>query len=220
MAVAYHPLGISISIRAVFENLEGPMAEGVPQIDFPPDMALPAPDECGVAGKIKAIDSDTVKIYPGYYDNIPPKAAGKANIVMQPGNYCLDDFKMSSNTEVSGSDVFIYILSGGEFDFSGGVMELDAPNIDTYRGYLAYVVPPASGFTDCKITGNTSTRFTGTIYAPYCNITINGSSDPEGIHSQIIGYTVKLNGDNSLYIEYDPGENGEDIEPPQIGLTR
>jgi len=116
-------------------NLEGPMVEGVPQIDFPPDMTLPAPDECGVAGKIKVIDSDTVKIYPGYYDNIPPKAAGKANIVMQPGNYCVDDFKVSSKTEVSGSDVFIYILSGGAFDFSGGVMELDASNADPYRGY-------------------------------------------------------------------------------------
>ena len=138
---------------------------------------------------------------------------------MQSGNYCVDDFKVSSKTEVSGSDVFIYILSGGEFDFSGGVMELTASNIDPYKGYLTYVVPPASGFTDCKITGNTSTRFTGTIFAPYCNITINGSSDPEGIHSQIIGYTVKLNGDNSLYIEYDPGENGEDVQPPQIGLT-
>ena len=67
--------------------------------------------------------------------------------------------------------------------------------------------------------GNASVQFTGTIYAPYCDITVNGSSDPEGIHSQIIGYTVKLNGDNNLYIEYDPGENGEDVQPAQIGLA-
>ena len=47
-------------------NLEGPMQEGVAQIDFPPDLVLPQPDECDITGKVETIDADTVRIYPGY----------------------------------------------------------------------------------------------------------------------------------------------------------
>jgi hypothetical protein len=202
------------------DNLEGPMEEGADQIDFPPDLELDEPAECEISGKI--VNNSAMKtstIFPGSYDNIPPKAASESNIVMQPGNYCINDFKISSKDNVSGNDVFVYVKPGGSFNLSGGVMTLDAPDTGAYKGYLVYVVPPNSGFEDCTMNGNTSAQFTGTIYAPYCDITINGSSDPEGIHSQIIGYTVKLNGDNDLYIEYDPGENGEDVQPPQIGLA-
>jgi hypothetical protein len=207
--------------KSCLGNLEGPMVEGASPVDFPPDITINAPGECDIAGTVtNDKKTKTSTLSPGSYNNIPPKNATQDNIVMQSGNYCVDDFKVSSKVNVSGTNVFVYIRPGGTFDFSGGVMTLDAPDSGEYSGYLTYVAPPASGFTDCKITGNSDTRFTGTIFAPYCDITINGSSDPDGVHAQIIGYTVKLDGDNDLYIEYDPGENAEDIQPPLIGLAR
>ena len=203
------------------EKIDGPFNEGAEAVAFPPDIVLPEPPECGIGGKIVDIDNKTVAIFPGYYDNIPPKNV-KKNIVMQPGNYCLDNFKITNDkTNVTGSNVFIYIRPGGAFDFSGGEMLLDAPDDDKdYKGYLIYVAPPAKGFTACSITGNSSSKFTGTIFAPYCDITVNGSSSPEGIRSQIIGYTVKLNGSGDLFIEYDPGENAEKVIPASLGISQ
>ena len=202
-------------------NLEGPMTEGASPMDFPPAIEIPVPSECGFSGTVvNDKDSKTSTLSPGSYDSIPPKDAKQDNVILQPGNYCVDDIKVSSKVNVSGTNVFIYVKPGGAFDYSGGTITIDAPDDGDYQGYLTYVAPPESGFTNCKINGNATYRFTGTILAPYCNITINGSSDPDGFHSQILGYTVTLNGDNELYIVYDPGENGEDIQPPLIGLAQ
>lgn len=202
-------------------NLEGPMVEGVSQMDFPPDPVLPIPDECTNTGTVNNDKgTKTSTLTPGSYDNIPPKAATQENVVLQPGHYCVDDFKISSKVNVAGEDVFIYVQPGGSFDFSGGTITLDAPDEGDYKGYLTYVAPPESGFTNCTINGKTTYRFTGTILAPFCNITINGNSDPDGFHAQILGYTVKLNGDSLIYIVYDPDESGEDIQPPQIGIAQ
>jgi hypothetical protein len=203
------------------DNLEGPMVEGVSPVAFPPEIEIPLPDECGISGKVtNDKDSNTSSLQPGSYDNIPPKDAKQDNIVLQSGVYCVDDFKVSSKVNVTGSDVFIYIKPGGSFDLSGGVMKLDAPDEEPYKRYLIYVAPPTSGTEDCKITGNTSAELTGTIFAPYCDIKITGSSSPDGIRAQLIGYTVDFSGDIDLYIEYDPGDNAEEIEPPQIGIAR
>jgi len=201
-------------------NLEGPMVEGASPMEFPPDIAISVPDECEDNGTVfNDKGSKTSTLSPGSYDNIPPKDAKEENVVLQPGNYCVNNFKVSSKVNVYGEDVFIYIKPGGVFDFSGGTITLDAPNEGDYKGYLTYVAPPESGFTNCSINGNTTYRFTGTIFAPYCNIAINGNSDPDGFHSQILGYTVKLNGENTIYIIYVPEENGEDIQPPLLGLA-
>ena len=201
--------------------LDGPMVEGASSIEFPPDIEIPVPDECGFNGEVtNDKGAKTSTLSPGSYDNIPPKNATQANIEMQSGVYCVDNLKVSSKVNVTGEDVFIYIKPGGVFDFSGGTITMDAPNEGDYKGYLTYVAPPESGFTNCTINGNTTYRFTGTILAPYCNITINGNSDPDGFHSQILGYTVKLNGENSVYIIYVPEENGEEIKPAQIGIAQ
>ncbi len=202
-------------------NLEGPMVEGSSPMDFPPEIDIPVPAECGFGGAVvNDKGSKTSTLSPGSYVNFPPKAAKEDNIFLEPGNYCVDDIKVSSKINIDGENVFIYVKSGGAFDFSGGTITIDAPDDGDYKGYLTYVVPPESGFTNCKINGNTTYQFTGTILAPYCNITINGGSDPDGYHSQILGYTIKLNGDNKLYIIYDPGENGEAVLPPLIGIAK
>jgi len=205
------------------DNLEGPMEEGVDPVEFPPELVLEPPDECSESGQISNDSSTkTSTLQPGYYDNIPPKDAAFDTIVLEPGNYCLSKFQVSSKVEVYGSDVFFYVKPDGSFDFSGGKMDLSAPTAedDAYQGFLVYVAEPDKDKLACKINGNSDTTFVGTIFAPYCDITLNGSSSSKGLHSQIIGYTVKLNGSGDLFIEYDPGENGMQITPGQLGIAQ
>jgi len=98
---------------------------------------------------------------------------------------------------------------------------LSAPTSGLYQGYLIYVATNFTGIPpNCIINGNTASTFVGAIYAPYCDIVINGNSSYEGLRSQIIGYTVTLSGTTALYISYDPNDNPTGYRPPQLGLMR
>jgi hypothetical protein len=127
--------------------------------------------------------------------------------------------------------VFIYIKAGGSFTFNGGsivqLWGINAANVASesmYENFLLYVAPNyASGTpSTCLMNGNASDVFIGTIYAPYCNVTINGTSDPSGFQTQIIGYTVKFAGGANVILNYSDGSqllNNLTI-PLQVGLTR
>ena len=98
-------------------------------MDFPPDIEIPVPDECGFSGTVENDEDDEIStLSPGSYDNIPPKGAKEDNIFLEPGNYCVDDLNVSSKVNLMGEDVFIYIKPGGAFSYSGGTIELKAPD--------------------------------------------------------------------------------------------
>ena len=129
-----------------------------------------------------------------------------------------------------GSDIFIYIQDGGDFNITGGTVQISAPSDpdDPYFGFLIYVDPgPVDPDTEtysgspanCTITGNGNHLFTGAIYAPYCNVTVAGDSGPAGIHASIIGYEIKLAGDNTLYFTYDADIMPQEYTPPATGLA-
>ena len=61
----------------------------------------------------------------------------------------------------------------------------------------------------------------GTILAPYCDLTINGdnsSGTPANFGTQIIAWNIKLNGSSEINITYDPDDNGEASR--QFGLMK
>src|SRR6185295_17509871 len=88
--------------------------------------------------------------------------------------------------------VFLYFMPGGSFTFNGSatvqLWGINQASVDgdsslaPYKGYLMYLAPNyASGTpSTCTINGNTSDQFMGAIYAPYCNATLDGTSDPTG----------------------------------------
>ena len=210
------------------------MTEGATPLPFPPD-PLPPPGECA-AGTLGYVQNNyptngTSTIWPGKYDTLPPAQATERIIVMKPGNYCIFEAVQvtGSNTEIYGSDVFIYIRYNSHktnpLSFAGGTVEIDAPNTGDYEGYLIYVDPgaivggayvgPSKG---CRINGGADDTFTGTILAPYCDFEINGGGNPDGFHAQLIAYTVDLSGNNSLYFLYD--ESFTAINQTKVGLMR
>jgi hypothetical protein len=58
----------------------------------------------------------------------------------------------------------------------------------------------------------------GTIFAPYCELTVNGNSDTASYDTQIIGYTVTINGTANATLYYDAENNAE--SDPKLGLMQ
>jgi Putative Flp pilus-assembly TadE/G-like len=181
----------------------------------------------------------TATLNPGHYSNIPLSGQWK-NIILNPGVYCIDSNLNSptslivSGTPGSTAGVFIYFKPGGSFTFNGGsIVQLWGINnasvtsdssLAMYENFLLYVAPNYATGTPstCLMNGNASDVFIGTIYAPYCNVTINGTSDPSGFQTQIIGYTVKFAGGTNVILNYNDGSQllNDLTIPLQVGLTR
>jgi hypothetical protein len=216
-----------------------PQANLVPaaqqQIPFPPpyqEIAPPAvcsdPVSNGPTGK-------TVTLSPGHYSAMPPKPS-MSSITLQPGVYCIDTTIRANAGDIlkvaAGTPgVFLYVKPGGSFTFNGGAtVQLWGINADNgsslamYKNFLIYLAPNyASGTpTTCTLNGNSADLFTGMIYAPYCNVTIDGTSGSSGFQTQIIGYTVKFSGGANVTLNYDASSNplSSLTVPLQVGLTR
>jgi hypothetical protein len=125
--------------------------------------------------------------------------------------------------------VFIYFRPGGSFTFNGGstislwgVNSDNDSSLSAYRGFLMYVAPNYALTTppNCKLNGNTDYALKGTIYAPYCAITIDGTSNTGQFQSQVIGYSVNMAGTANIVLTYDSGNNAVWQIPWQVGLTK
>jgi len=215
-------------------NMNSPsMIEGAEPFTFPPDIVLDPPPECDDAG-YRPAQNDTVNrisyLYPGKYDTLPPSDATENKIYLMPGNYCVYDIVRVTNSTrlMEGHDVFLYIRYSSKpapLSIQGGTMIMDAPDSGDYQGYLFYVEPPpivggtySGSSKSCTINGGADDAFTGSIFAPYCDFTINGGGNPDGFHAQLIAYTITLSGNNDLYFLYDDSELA--INQPYLGLMR
>jgi len=71
----------------------------------------------------------------------------------------------------------------------------------------------------CKIDGNPNNTYGGTIFAPYCDLTINGTSGsatPTTYSTQVIAYNLKLNGTSNITFSYDPDKSAKNKR--KVGL--
>lgn len=150
------------------------------------------------------------------------------------------DFKINGS-EFTCNDVLVHINGGSGIDFGGtsnvfcnsvtfivstggvtwnGAVEnrIFAPTGGDYKGVLLYLPYPNSN--PIKINGNSSNQLTGSIIGVASPITVNGNDWSTGLHSQIIGNTVNLNGNGTMVIDYDPAEQYVQVDPSAIRLTR
>ena len=193
---------------------------------FPPEMPA-EPDECtSPAGSWSSNSSTQITtLNPGRYNEFPPKSTVAVtvydNVFMNPGIYCVNDVvKLTDNHLVLvGHDVTIYIRSGYKFSIQGGTIDLDAPDDGPYAGYLIIVDSDFSGpVPDCFINGNSTNTYVGTIFAPYCDLTVDGGSDATSYPAQMIAYTVAIQGTAETNLYYDENVSAEN--QPKIGLMR
>lgn len=202
-----------------------PVVEGAPQDDLRP---VPTPDCSGLTdyGKelINAGQSKTLD--PGLYESISFHAG--ASVTMNPGMYCIygDKGFTGNGGSIAGTGVMIYMLDGG-LDLGGnslvslaaesGSGVLVDPSSNDWKGMLIFVDPANSNAV--KLTGNTGTTYTGTVFAPSSDCTINGTGDSIGLLStQIICNTIKITGTSQVDIQYNQSEAYS--LPPAIDLAR
>lgn len=173
-------------------------------------------------------------IYPGYYEDFPQAdlVANKQHIFMASGVYCIDpggidhDFDLSwSPTDfvsLNGSSdpvknkysaynpkgITLYIRSGGGFSINANnptFLDGNTNPSSDYQGYLIILEGTHTSIESCSITGGADIDINGMIFAPYCNITINGGSDSTAIlNAQLLGWDIKVTGNNTINFNYDP----------------
>jgi hypothetical protein len=229
------------------DNTQLDYHDDVPDLPEPPECDPTDPDN--YSGHEKKWVEDPVThamvyasfVGPGYYDSFPPKKVDyvttENTIFLAPGVYCVDSVLKQNSDVIStyGDDVTIYVRPGNDIKINGGVMQLRAINGDgapyaphgnsnkDYRGYLFIAAPDYDGpVTSCVIDGNSTNIYVGAIFAPHCNVTINGNGDtpPDGIITQIVGYNVTINGSADITIQYDSDLLPIVPDPSQTGITQ
>ena len=163
-----------------------------------------------------------VTLEPGIYDKI--KWTGGA-LTLNPGLYCVSSSKgvEINGGELSGDGVTIYLQSGG-MTINGNVepVDLRAPEespdpAPAVAGVLIYM---AHGNTETiKITGNSTSFYLGTIYAPDGDLYLSGSSGTNPTYNtQLIGKNVEVSGGATIDINFMDEENYE--KPPYLDLLK
>lgn len=200
---------------------------GNTQLEIPEDVDMPdVPSQCNVAPSGNRNQGQTTLLHEGYYDKFPPNGS-KNTVSLSPGIYCIDEsFSWSnSNFKITGTDVTLFITKGNGFRINGGdTINLSATSDpdSEYKGFLIVVDTDFSGSpTTCVVNGGSYLTLSGTIFAPYCDVQINGdnnSSTPANFGTQVVGWNVQLNGSSTINFNYIPGDNAENQK--RVGLMK
>jgi len=183
------------------------------QYEVPGGIFMPKePDECGVTAQAIPLGGNNWRITPGYYTDFPQAGIinNHKNIYMDPGVYCVDDnlswggstFDLLDGT----SGVTIYLKSGHDMSFTtNSPILLNASNSGDYENYVIIQAGNMNSIQTCKFTGGQYLEINGTVFAPYCDITINGDgSTLSEFNAQFIGWDLKIDGNSAIKVNYDP----------------
>ena len=129
------------------------------------------------------------------------------------GTYCVNNFILRGQSLIGNN---VTILVKGEVDWDGGAtVDLSAPKNGPNAGLLIYL--PIDNHNRVRLNGNAGTN--GTILAPASPIVLKGNSASYGFHSQIIGYTINVDGQDNMIIKYVDSQNYDAMEMPEIELS-
>ena len=210
-------------------EIEPGITEYADQLPLP---YVPSPD-CSVMDErvfnkdAEPDDDGIVRLRPGRYTNQIKILGG--NWELRPGMYCLENGlviqggtvtgggTLTDDGTVDGSGLTLYV-KGGEFTMSANAtINLKKPDnlvVEDYQwaGMLMYM--DIANTSLVYISGNSDSKFSGTIYAPglpspitQYKCTLTGTSDGLAVQSQILCYTVKIIGDLTLDLQYDQDDS-------------
>jgi len=197
---------------------------------------------CSHEGQIVDQGSNNYTATPGNYgdgyafnsiDDVTPSG----NLKLLKGIYCLHNgirlnstWTITTDLDGDGHDpategVFFFV-PGGELTFNGSSdinIHAISSTVDDFPeefvNFLIYVPSTNTSSGKVNITGGNGSQFTGTILAPGSEITLNGGSGAIGLNSQIIGYAVKITGNGTLNINYNPEDNAITTTNPGLEQT-
>jgi hypothetical protein len=168
---------------------------------------------------------------------------GNINVIANDVNFQINasSFQINGNSTFTCSNLLVHGVAGTGMEFNGNgsnhctdvtfymesgkviwngnvAQSFKAPTSGPYKGLLIYL--PYGNASDLTINGNSGNQLTGSIIAPSAPITINGNSGTAGLHTQIIGYFITLNGNSNTTIDYDANEQYSPPAAPTIQLTK
>jgi hypothetical protein len=159
-------------------------------------------------------------LQPGVYDEI--HWTGGA-LTLDPGLYCISGNKGLDvqGGSLTGNGVTIFLQTGGA-TINGNVTPVDlrapveSPNpAPAVPGILIYMAKGNSN--TISITGNSTSFYLGTIYAPDGDLYISGTSSTNPtFNTQLIGYNVEVSGGALIDINFNDNDNYE--KPPYLDL--
>jgi Flp pilus assembly protein TadG len=183
---------------------------GVASSAYPPPFFLP---------KVKCssdavVSEDGTSMTSGSWDDMfPPPGV----TFLESGTYCLKK-GMDITGDIEGSNV-TFVIEDGDVHWNGAAnIILDAPNKGEQMGLLLYV--PIKNRNKVVLNAGSESIIKGTILAPASEVHINGNDSKAGFKSQIIGYTIDVNGNSNVVIYYDDNLNYHTLTMPEIQLSQ
>lgn len=205
----------------------GIVSTNSPQMPYPPlpemEPPKPGPSECDYTVAALSMDADGVG------------GPGDKNLNLGEDNiWCVTGSGKStwgSTDIITGTNVLIYIQNPEhDLEINGGAtVQLDAMDSGDYPGMLFYFDPGSYNFFSATnpvpvctviLNGNGYSNIIGTVYAPACDIKLNGTGGADGFDSQLIGYTVDLNGTADLTLDFHANKNHKQSIPASIDLSQ
>jgi len=205
------------------------------QLPYPP-ITLPNPT-CDDTATFKQIASHPNRIYlatAGNWTGDFPPNGSPGKILMSKGVYCIDgNFDVPSTwqitTDTNGNGVFDPATEGALIMSINGTIKLNGasaldmhamsdPNIPEQFNNLLFYLPLGNTNT-VSINGGNNTDLTGSILAPSSHCSINGDAGTT-INSQVICFTIGIEGGSEASINYNSNENIVIQVPPEIELAQ
>jgi hypothetical protein len=183
---------------------------GVASSSYPPPFFLP---KFGCGGEAEVSEDGTSMTSGSWDDVFPPPGV----TLLEDGTYCLKK-GMDITTDIEGSNV-TFLIEDGDVHWSGTAnIVLDAPHKGEQMGLLLYV--PMDNPNKVVLNGGSESIIKGTILAPASAVHINGNDSKAGFKSQIIGYTIDVNGNSNVVIYYKDDLNFHTLTMPEIQLSQ
>ena len=179
-------------------------------VSYPPPFFLP---KVGCGGNDAVVSEDGTSMTSGsWHEAFPPPGVTH----LDSGVYCLSE-GIDITSDIEGHNVVLKVEEG-DVRFSGSAnIILDSPNSGDHAGLLLYL--PMNNPGKVVLNGGSSSIIKGTILAPASAIHINGNDSSSGFHSQIIGYTIDVNGNSNIVIIYNDEQNYNTLTMPEVQLA-
>ena len=162
----------------------------------------------------RALDNSSATLSPGTYCG-GLSITGNSNVTLNPGTYIIKDARIfiDSNSDLTGSGVFIYLTNGAYVDFhSNSTITLSAPTSGTYEGFL--LAAQSGNDLTQNMDSNNYSSFDGLIYFPGDKFAANSNASvPTGAGFRwLIAKTFYL--DSNAHLLVDP--TGAVATPPPL----
>jgi hypothetical protein len=193
-----------------------PVQTGAVPIAYPPAIQMP---KVGCGRKTATVDELTgTSMTAGAWngdETFPPEGVH----YLESGTYCITgDVIIGGGSILTGNGVLLIIENGEFFVNSNAQVSLSAPGNGPAKGLLIYM--PIQNKGRIALNGNKESSFRGTIFAPGGDVRLNGMNSISGFHSQIIGYTIEVDGQDNIVIKYRNEDNYDAYKMPEVLLSQ